>query len=155
MFAPLPFGVPLPISPENLFRLSKRNWMAGVVSVPEGLLSYYGEPVLDDIANKLLNELKVVNPNIMLEKTLAPRHYMFTLGGLNIWDSAVLPACLDSISDFAPLSVWDFCAYFDKHKELWGHEEMLEFLELIRDNAGAEVFARLCEFYSFPKFSLH
>jgi len=154
-FSPVPFGIPQPISPENLFRVSKRNWLLGLITVPEGIMSFYGVPALDVEANAVLASLRLLDPAISLVKSEAPKQYKFCCGGLQIdetWEW--FGAALECMPASRGLSLWSFCEFFDKHEELWSDPELLELLELIRDSSSERVFNQVCEIYAFPKFCL-
>lgn len=153
-YSPIPFGIPLPLAADNLFKVSKRNWLLGLVTIPEGIMAFHGVAVLETEAKKVLEILQNMDSSISLVCSEAPKHYEFYRDGVQIDENwrefdvalALLPVAVGP-------SLWSFCAFFDAHEELWSDPELLELLELIRDS-NIKIFNQVCEFYSFPNFCL-
>lgn len=155
MLVHLQFGIPLPLHSQNVYGTSPKTWLAGAVSVPEGIMAPLGEKYLTEQGLTILNTLQTHEPTITLNQSTFPKQYKFFVGNNPICEQHPLyKTLLPLIPDLKPLTVLDYCRFFERATELWSDPELLEFVELLEVYLESQAFNTLKTHYTFINFAL-
>lgn len=147
----LTFGLPLPLNPDNVFSISKKAWLLGHVSVPEGILEGCAKPVLEEDAAKIKMVLDDLFPETILLRSEAPLQYKFFINGtIPVLGSSEYKTAMPHMPAVRIITLRQLCRYFDTSPALWGNAELRELLELVQDS-HPELCGKLSEEYTFAK----
>jgi len=147
----LTFGVPLPLNPDNVFSISKKAWLLGQVSVPEGVLAGYAKPILEEDAVRIKTVLDELFPETILLRSDAPLQYKFFINGaVALPGSPEYKLGMTHMPSVRVITLKHLCRYFDERPELWGNTELQEFAELVKDSRPG-LWDRLRQEYTFAR----
>jgi hypothetical protein len=147
----LTFGLPIPLNPDNVFSISKKAWLLGHVSVPEGILEGFARPILEEDAAKIKAVLDDLFPETILLRSEAPLQYKFFINGtIPVLGSPEYKTAMAHMPSIRVITLKQLCKYFESCPTLWGDPELAELLELVQDG-HPERWARLCKEYTFMR----
>jgi hypothetical protein len=150
----LTFGLPLPLNPDNVFSISKKAWLLGHVSVPEGILEGCAKPILEEDAAKIKSVLDALFPETILLRSEAPLQYKFFINGvIPVLGSPEYKTAMPHMPAVRVITLRQLCRYFEARPDLWENAELQELMELAQES-HPELWARLCKEYTFAKQTL-
>lgn len=151
----IPFGIPLPINSSNLYQATKESWLLGRVAIPEGSMSVLGQRVFLPQAERICDILDKEYGNIKLVLSEAPKFYQFHQNEKPLFkeDTRELREAMLLIPSLIPISLWDVCQFFNDSTNLWGKEDILDFIDMVRDNSDRAVFTQMSSKYDFVRFA--
>lgn len=147
----LTFGLPLPLNPDNVFSISKKAWLLGHVSVPEGILEGFAKPILEEDAAKIKAALDELFPETILLRSEAPLQYKFFINGtIPVIGASEYKTAMLHMPSVRIITFRQLCKYFEANPKLWADPELQELLELVRDSDEYRG-KRLLEEYTFAR----
>jgi hypothetical protein len=136
------FGIPIPISEANVFRLSKEAWLLGEVPVPEGPLKRIGAIYLLPQAIKIRNLLKRIYGPVKLVQLKAPKFYQFRIKDHLIFrkKSKELRRILRLLPTVKPVTIFDIFDYLNDSTKLWDDVGVFDFVNMVKEHATRLTF---------------
>ena len=149
----LSFGIPLPLNQDNVFNISKKTWLLGQVSVPEGVLSAFAKPILEADAKKIKKCLDLLFPDSVFCVSDAPRQYKFLINGEELKiNSSEYKLAMANLHNVRVITLQQILGFFANTPETYSNPDFIEFLEMIGDSLPKHKVDELKE--DFPFLSL-